>query len=177
MADLEEWKPVLGYESLYEVSNLGNVRSLVGHNNFKRIKVLAKHLLGCGDRPKYYAVYLYNRKGQRQSIKVHRLVAQAFIPNTDNLPCVNHKDENTLNNDVSNLEWCTKLYNVNYGTARTRAADKHKKRVAFYKDDTLQVEFDSVIQAAEHFGVSPQSIARVARGVRKSFHGMIVKYI
>ena len=72
----------------------------------------------------YCMVYLYNENG-RKSFLVHRLVASAFIPNSDNLPEVNHKDENPLNNNVNNLEWCTSLYNSNYGTHNA----KIKKRM------------------------------------------------
>lgn len=65
--------------------------------------------------------------GQRYKKTIHRLVAEAFIPNPNNYPCINHKDENKENNNVSNLEWCTYKYNSNYGTCRKRAIEKIKK--------------------------------------------------
>ena len=101
----EIWKDIKGYEGLYQVSNFGRVKSST--------KILANRLSKRG----YYIVTLYkNAKGVTKT--VHRLVAQAFIPNPDNLPQVNHKDENKLNNRVDNLEWCTAKYNINYSSAK-----------------------------------------------------------
>ena len=104
----EEWKPVENYEDLYWVSNLGNVK------NKRKDKKLSINLDG------YYVVNL-SKNGKSKIFTVHRLVAQAFIPNPDNLPQVNHKDENKLNNNVDNLEWCNSNYNHNYGTRNKRA--------------------------------------------------------
>ena len=176
MVNLEVWKPVVDYEGLYEVSNFGNVRSLKGHNNCDRVKLLAQHKWEYNNYTSYKNVTLYNRTGGRQTIRVHRLVATAFIPNPDNLPCVNHKDENTFNNNVDNLEWCTNQYNTTYGTAIQRAINKRVKIVDFYKDGNLILSFNSVLEAGKYFKVKPQNIARAARGIRKSFHGMLVKY-
>lgn len=98
------WRPVVNYEGLYEVSDCGQVR------NVKRCSLLKNLKTNCG----YYQVYLY-KDGVRKGLKVHRLVAEAFIPNPLSLPQVNHKDEVKTNNNVDNLEWCTVKYNVNYG--------------------------------------------------------------
>lgn len=100
---MEEWKKVIGYEGLYEVSNLGNVRN-----------VRRNTLLRLSENQGYIQVCLY-KNGIRTGLKVHRLVAQAFIPNPYNLKEVNHKDENPSNNIVENLEWCDRKYNINYG--------------------------------------------------------------
>ena len=105
---MEEWKAVPGYEGLYEVSNKGNVR------NVRRNK-----LLRLQKNQGYIKVWLY-KNGIVTGLRVHRLVAQAFIPNPDNLLEVNHKDEDKTNNSVDNLEWCTRKYNVNYGTRNIR---------------------------------------------------------
>lgn len=101
---MEEWRDIKDYEN-YEVSNLGRVRNKNG-------KILKQQL-----RHGYYDVGLYNEHHQNQPklLKVHRLVAQAFIPNLNNYPCINHKDENKLNNNIDNLEWCTYSYNCSYG--------------------------------------------------------------
>ena len=93
----EIWKDVVGYEGLYEVSNFGNVRSLFRYKKQLRWDVANN---------RYATVQLFKNKiGKR--LLVHRLVAEAFLPNPRNLPVVNHKDENKLNNNVDNLEWCT----------------------------------------------------------------------
>ena len=99
------WKPVVGYEGLYEVSNTGLVRSL---NNLKgRMLKLTKRKDG------YLGVCLYKHCKQ-ETKTVHRLVAETFIPNPNNLKVINHKDENRSNNNVENLEWCTYSYNTTY---------------------------------------------------------------
>ena len=113
----EIWKDIQGYEGLYRVSNLGRVKS------FHKAK---EHILSPGkDKDGYFQVQLY-KNGINKMRKVHRLVAQAFISNPNNLPQINHKDENKQNNNVDNLEWCTNEYNHNYGTAVKRAAEKRR---------------------------------------------------
>ena len=113
---IEEWRPVVRYEGLYEVSNTGQVRSL---DRFYYRLHKGKVLSPTKDRYGYLTVTL-NCNGKSKTIKIHRLVAQAFLPNPDNLPQVNHKDEDKTNNNVTNLEWCTAKYNVNFGTRQER---------------------------------------------------------
>lgn len=110
--DKQVWKDIQGYEGLYEVSNYGNVRSL-NYNHTNKIKYLKPLKDGSG----YYFVRLC-KNGIVQNFKVHRLVANAFIENPNNYPQINHKDENKLNNKVSNLEWCDGRYNTRYSQAR-----------------------------------------------------------
>lgn len=114
----ETWKSVVGYEGLYEVSNLGNVRSVDRTLNCKdgKIKHRKGHLLSPKTDEGYFRVSL-SKDGVKKLYKVHRLVAMAFIPNPDNLPVVNHKDEDKKNNKVENLEWCTVQYNSTYGSS------------------------------------------------------------
>ena len=116
----EIWKDISGYKGEYLVSNLGRIKSL---------KLNREHImkLTC-DKDGYKTVGLLN-KGKRKFYKVHRLVALAFIPNTNNLPEINHKDENKSNNNVENLEWCNRKYNINYGTAIQRKANACSKKV------------------------------------------------
>ena len=114
---MEEWKSIPGYEGLYEVSNLGRVRSVEKCDRFNR-KILSKIL-----KPNYVSGYLRVGMYKNKTFKyylIHRLVAQAFLPNPDNLPQVNHKDEDKSNNRVDNLEWCDRSYNMNYGTVQQR---------------------------------------------------------
>lgn len=115
----EVWKDIEGYEGLYQVSNLGNVRSL-NYGCTGEIKLL-KQSTDCG----YKRINLY-KNGKRERYLVHRLVAMTFIPNLDNLPMVNHKDEDKSNNNVNNLEWCTREYNMNYGTIKERLSESSK---------------------------------------------------
>ena len=112
---MEEWKNIIGYEGLYEVSNMGNVRN-----------VRRNTLLRFSKNQGYIQVYLY-KNGIRTGFKVHRLVALTFIPNPDNLPQVNHKDEDKTNNSVDNLEWCDHKYNINYGHRTENAINTRVK--------------------------------------------------
>ena len=115
---MEEWKDIKGYEGLYQISNKGRVKSL-----YNKSKILRP-----GKRKGYFFVWLYKNK-KRKQYSIHRLVAEHFLLNPDNLPVVNHKDENKLNNNVENLEWCTVEYNNNYGTANDKRTGRHNKRI------------------------------------------------
>lgn len=116
MNNVEEvWRPVAGYNGRYEVSDLGNVKSM-DYNHTGQTRVLSE----CDDGSGYRLVCLC-KDGRQKSCKVHRLVAEAFIPNPGNLPQVNHKNEDKTDNRAENLEWCSQSYNINYGTANERA--------------------------------------------------------
>jgi len=108
----EVWKDIKNYEGIYQVSNLGRVYNC-RYNRFLSTPT---------NRKKKYVDVVLNKNGIAKSYKVHRLVAEAFIPNPNNLPFVNHKDENPSNNCVDNLEWCTNEYNLNYGNAHKKQA-------------------------------------------------------
>ena len=110
----EIWRPVVGYEGLYEVSSYGRVRSLDrydGRNHFIKGKLLKNRDNGNG-----YLICILSKNGIVKNKYIHRLVVEAFIPNPDNIKEVNHKDEDKTNNNVENLEWCDRKYNCNYGT-------------------------------------------------------------
>lgn len=118
MQEKEIWKDIQGYEGLYQVSNLGNVKNKI-QPYLKQEKIYKKFSNSNG----YLFVGL--RKDKKRKFKyIHRLVAEAFIPNPNNLPQINHKDENKQNNCVNNLEWCTNKYNQNYGTIKERKKEK-----------------------------------------------------
>lgn len=121
MSNIENWKPVVGYEGLYEVSDWGRVRSLDKYikNWPKGIRLVKGRVLKPGRHRKGYLLVVLNKDGVMKTCKVHRLVAIAFIPNPDGLPQVNHKDENKHNNRVENLEWCDNKYNICYSQAMT----------------------------------------------------------
>ena len=110
----EEWLPVFGYEKIYLVSSNGKVK-----------RISTGRILKPLNNQGYFRVALC-KENKPKLYSIHRLVAQAFIPNPDGLPQVNHKDENKKNNCVSNLEWCTALYNTRYGTGIKRQVEKRK---------------------------------------------------
>lgn len=116
MKDKEEWKPIKGYEGIYEISNYGRVKSLKGwdgHKYISRERILAPSKQQTN---KYYMRSIVGliKEGKREMHKVHRLVARAFIPNPNNYKIVNHKDGNPLNNRVNNLEWCSQKMNIDH---------------------------------------------------------------
>lgn len=130
----EIWKDILGYEGMYQVSNTGQVRSLdreisqLNRWGSYSHKTLKGRILSSSSDDDGYTTVALSKGGQTKYCLVHRLVAQAFLPNPDNLPQVNHKDEHPCNNNVNNLEWCTSEYNMTYGTRlqRISAANKGK---------------------------------------------------
>lgn len=105
MNDMEIWKPVHDYEQFYAVSNFGNIKSL---------RKNGKNLKGQISNSGYLRVDLYKNKCRKQ-VSVHRIVAESFVMRPEGCECVNHKDENKLNNCAENLEWCSLKYNNNYG--------------------------------------------------------------
>ena len=186
IAAAEEWRPVKGYEGMYEVSNLGRVRSLDRMVSYvskygKHYQVLTKgRILAMKQNLGYYLVHL-SYQGEAVHKQVHRLVAEAFIPNPYNLPEVNHKDEDGQNNTVGNLEWCTTLYNIRYGTAIERRASKIRKPIAqFTKDGIFIRSYKSVTEAAHIVHNGRQSVAVIctcAKGKRQSAYGYHWQYI
>ena len=117
----EGWRDIKGYEGLYQVSNYGRVKSL-DYDGTGKARVLVSIYNG-----NYNVVTLCKHKKHIQYL-VHRLVAETFIPNPNNLPCVNHKDEDKTNNTVENLEWCDSQYNNSYGTKGKRISNALKGR-------------------------------------------------
>lgn len=173
----EIWKDVPGYEELYQVSNLGRVKSMpktyliCNRANYSKQTHILKQQLCKG----YYAVE-FNHKGKSKKFLVHRLVAMAFITNPDNLPQINHKDENPKNNCVDNLEWCTRKYNLSYGTRQKRIAQNKKRKIFQYSiDGKLVAEYDGAIDAERHTGILRQNIGKVILGKRHTAGGFIWK--
>lgn len=123
---VEQWRPIAGWEGLYEVSSLGRVRSFVRYYDIINKRGIPMHFKRGGKvikgkvMPNGYIMVRLHKDGEETNALAHRLVAQAFIPNPENLPEVNHKDRNTANNNVSNLEWCDRIYNLTYDGAVER---------------------------------------------------------
>lgn len=169
---MEIWKDIEGYEEKYMISSHGRVKSFIGHE-----KILSPRMNTSG----YYSVLLTKNKTAK-SFLIHRLVANAFIDNPNQFPCVNHKDENKINNHVSNLEWCDEKYNIHFGSAIQKIKQINKsnwtnapKRVKATFPDGSVIEYNSVAMASRECNVSSNEIRRVidkdnliAKGIR--FH-------
>lgn len=157
---IEVWKDVPNFEGLYQVSNTGKVKSFVKSNKYPNQPI---HLLNPTINNGGYAQVTFYSDCKRSKFSVHRLVAELFIPNPDNLPCINHKDENKLNNSVDNLEWCTVAYNNSYGTARIRRVDKISKPIEqiTYEGKVIAI-YRSAKLASELLGISQTIIKSAA---------------
>lgn len=182
---MEIWKNIEGYPN-YQVSNFGNVRSLNYHREGES-KILKTSLNHKG----YQLVSLY-KNNKRKTFQVHRLVAQAFIQNPDNLPQVNHKDENKQNNCVDNLEWCDVKYNCNYGSRNQKVIKNlnHKTMLGKFGKDNPSSKpinqydldgsfirsWDCAYEVKRELGFSQQNICSCLKGRYKTANGFIWKY-
>lgn len=170
----EIWKDIKGYEGLYQISNLGRIMSLARNGNINKNHILNKYYHHSG-----YQVVNLCKNNYRKNYRVHRLVAEAFIPNPNNLPQINHKDENKTNNCMDNLEWCDSKYNINYGNRIKKSSDKHSKPVCMFdKKDNYIKTYKSIVDAFEETGISKAHISSCCRKRygRKTAGGYIWKY-
>lgn len=175
----EIWKDVPGYEGVYQASNKGNIRSVDryiecrGTMRMQKGKMLKPYIGKFG----YKQVILYNKKPKL--FKVHRLVAMAFIPNPENLPQVNHKDEDKTNNNVENLEWCTCLYNLTYNDLhhrRNNMNNKKSKQVVQIKEGKVIATYPSINEAARVLKCDSGNIVRCCKREKKTAYGYQWKY-
>lgn len=188
----EIWKDIEGYEGLYQVSTKGRVKSLDYSVQRWRVQQMetvhfkGRFLKSLILRNGYLGVQLHNFGKRKPRIyRIHQLVAKAFIPNPNNYPQVNHKDENITNNCVENLEWCTQEYNNAYGTGRIRGAITNRKRrgtlnrrvVQMTLDDKEIAVHESCTFAEKATGVSKGSIHRVCVGKGHHAGGFHWKFI
>lgn len=170
--DGEVWESIPNYEDLYVVSNYGRVGSLgktieqkdsnkvLSYKRTFRAKILRPQKTG--RNKSYLHIGLHGHDGSYKKFFLHRLVATAFVPNPHNLPFVNHKDAQPLiNNRADNLEWCTQLYNVNYGDCRKkmslRASLLRGKGVYHIENGTVQ-RYDSLREASEKTGIKKDTL-------------------
>ena len=173
MKSNEIWKPIKDFEGLYEVSNLGRVKSLsrLKHPNCGRYYLKEKILKIWKNPNGYYATCL--SKNGNHTKTIHRLVAETFIPNQNNYPCVNHKDEDKSNNCVDNLEWCTRSENMKHAYGHGLKSSKGMKngRNILSEEDIKYIRsnyiprdnnFGSKVLASK-FGVAHQTISAVIR--------------
>ena len=170
MKTTESLRNVKGYENLYQVSRKGKVRS--SHKGYWEVLTSVVNRHG-------YNQYLFHKDGKRKNMRGNRLVAEAYIPNPDNLPFVNHKDENPANDCVENLEWCTSEYNNNYGTARQRSSINHSKNrpvCMFNVDGTFIREFYNINDAAKFVDGAHTCILRCCSNKVFCYKGYIWRY-
>lgn len=168
----EEWRDIKGYEGLYQVSNTGKVRSLITN------KILKQQLYKCG--------YLYVGLWKNRKLKycrVHRLVAEAFLDNPNNLPDVNHKSENKTQNNVDNLEWCDQKYNVNFGTATERRRKTNTNHPSYSKvvlqydlNGNFIKEWPSTMEIERQLGYTNTNISACCLGKYKQRYGFKWQY-
>ena len=180
---LEEWKDIEGYEGLYMVSSLGRVKSLNYHRTSKeRIMKLCKENHG-------YLHVMLCKNHKQKTLKVHRLVATAFIPNPDNKPCIDHINTVKDDNRVENLMWCTAKENVNNPISIKRLLENSPTAGKFGKDHfrskpVYQYSLDgklirkwgSTMDVQRELGILQQNISRCCLGKRKTAYGFIWQY-
>jgi len=186
----EVWKDIGGFEGLYQISNLGNVKSL----NYCG-RGYAKNLVPKLNCKGYLWVILY-RGASHKCVLVHRLVGTAFIDNPNSYPFINHKDENPLNNKVDNLEWCTGSYNVQYSLAlhperyarfghsnhnrRNRKKGipyKHNQEIIQYSKSGEEIQrFPNIATACIEEKWRMSSLLDCCKGIRKTAYGYIWRF-
>lgn len=181
---IEIWRDIKDYEGLYQVSNLGRVKSLNYHCSGKE-RILKPIKDGRG-----YTFVILHKNRIKKHFLIHRLVASAFLENPENLPQVNHKDEDKTNNFVGtpeneykdgNLEWCSNEYNINFGTANKRRSEKNtngklsKLVLQYTLDGTFVKEYPSTQECGRN-GFDFRKVSLCCLGKRKSHKGYIWKY-
>lgn len=193
----EIWKPVIGYEGLYEVSNFGRARSLARtKSNGKGIVNVPEKVLKPFPNTRGYLCIDLRRNGESHKKTLHRLIALAFIPNPDNKPCIDHIDTNKKNNNINNLRWCTILENrhnpiseVKFSKGGMRGKhhpEERKQRIRdnqphsrvvlkFTNEGELIGEYPSVHAAARAIGTSQGNMSLIC-SKRKSLGGYLWKY-
>ncbi|AWD92331.1 HNH endonuclease domain protein [Enterococcus phage ZXL] len=173
----EHWRDIKDYEGLYQVSDLGRVKRCKGSYS-RSERILKPQFNNHG----YLRVHLY-KNNKPTHIRVHRLVAEAFIPNLENKPEVNHLDEDKTNNMVSNLEWCTRNENVNHGTRNKRISKKLKVISKGTKIKAIDIangewnEYCSIRECARQLELDSSNIRKCLNGERRHTGGYMFEYL
>lgn len=192
----EIWKDVAGFEKYYQVSNFGRVRSkdrlIINAQNtyLKKGRILKP----CFDGAKHYLFVGLHIENKVKQINVHRLVANAFVPNPHNFPQVNHINEDKTDNRATNLEWCTAAYNTNFGSAMKRAAQTYRKhynrqKIAYENSACCRKivfqyslsglflkEWESLTEIQRELGFCRSNISKCCKGIYSQANGYIWKF-
>lgn len=171
---IEEWRDIVGYEGIYKISNIGRVKSL-DRLNSRGFKINGRMLKIRNSRLGYPEVHLFHN-GKDKLVKVHRLVASAFVPNPENKAHVNHLDEKRDNNVFYNLQWVTSKENNNYGTHNQKVAKANSIPIkVIYRDNTYECWESGTVFAKEH-GFNSTSVSAVLKGKQKTAYGYKFEY-
>lgn len=169
----EVWRDIKNYEGLYQVSNIGRVKSLKRKGRRKE-RILKLFYSGAG----YLNVCLSDGIRGQKWYYIHRLVGETFLPKPEGKDDINHKDEDKTNNSIWNLEWVSRKENCNFGTRNERIAKANSKLVAQYaKNGTFIKVWPSAAEVKRQLGFDKSSITQVANGKRKTANGYVWKYI
>ena len=177
----EVWKDIVGYEGIYQISNLGRIKSLEKNKIDSRGRIYKRKekILKPRKTNRYYTIALY-KNNKREDFLLHRIVAETFIPNADNKPFINHKDENCFNNCSDNLMWCTHKENMNWGTRNKRISkhSKSKRKVNQYDmDGNFIKQWDCMTDFYKSKGLKLKTgIIECCKGRRQSHMGYKWKY-
>ena len=175
----EEWKPIEGYEGLYEVSNLGRVRScdrVVVRRKDGRSSINLSRIMKCNHSGAYTTVGL-NKDYHQRTFLVHRLVAKAFLPRSEGQSYINHLDNNPYNNRADNLEWCTQSHNIQYAYDKGSKEGPHIRDVdQLAMDGTYIKTWHGVHAAGRELGIHGENISKVCKGKRSHTGGHKWRY-
>lgn len=182
---MEKWKQIEGYKPIYQISNMGRVRSLARKTNdngglfHRKERVLRQSV----DKNGYHFVFLYDLNGRKKTITVHRLVALAFVRNHENKPEIDHIDGNKSNNTPNNLRWVTHRENCSNSITREKRKQltgekaTHRRKISAYTLDGVYVgTWPTITIAAEITGTCRHSISYAANGKYKFANNLIWKY-
>ena len=174
MDSQEIWKDIKGYEGLYQISNHGRLKALTKKSGFliRKEKIMKIHTKANGY---VYTTLFKNNKGSKKHI--HRLVAEAFIPNPNNYPCINHKDHNKRNNNVENLEWCSYKQNNDYSACHSHLDAAIRKPIAQYDLNGNFIKiWESSAEIGRYFNIRRGNFTACCKGKIKTSCGYVWKY-
>lgn len=175
---MEVWKDISNYVGIYMISNLGRIESLERKvKNRNGYRVVKRQIINSTKRKDGYHIVTLWKNNNKKSFLLHRLVAQAFIPNPNNLPAVNHIDENPSNNCADNLEWCDDEYNNNYGNHKFRSAATQSQKVNQYDlAGNFIKTWNSMKEIERVLKINHSCISACCKGKQKYSNGYIWKY-